>query len=650
MRNSINLVLGSVCLLALTGCFDSSGELPQPPVPPPPVVVEPPPPSGPNLTISRLEANNLNSYQSGDDLLVDYQFEVEEFDSVDFAIDFYLVHASSEADNNVETEIQETHLLGSVEHLAISTGSYVETARFELPTVADFGQFWVVSVVDPDNDVEEINEDDNFPNIDNDDHAAGGFPAVEIEILASLEHDLAFVSGYIDDGLVMLDSPEVHVGTGENHSDVIGHLDAIYFGSRPATAALTAEVEINGVYQAVQLWDASNSSYVNSQEINFNYNGDEHFFGFDIALDNDQLADLYAQYDSSAISNEIHFRLTLSDTTEHGPEVDPDNNQIELSAPLFFFEQTEPEDAGERPSKVAKSIVPTDNNLAMRALDVESTGNRLSVDGSFNAGYGDASKFRVAVDLEGEMTADLLEKAAALEAGGAVNMWIFNAQNTIFSITYDGQAYLSGINTGYSSEMVIFNTTVFEDEYYNAQFAISLEKSWEEERVLASARFFVGPIPIKVSAGITGGVGFELNLGYALSELTADGDVFSTNFGGFASGSVDVLIAEAGVTAELNVIDNVLALDSSASLALLDEGELDPRVEYEFELTDEIDVISGRFGLFAIVRGIKWCKFLGVPYPCGTKTTDYYLWFYQTPSVFAKSWVIFEEEGAIRLP
>lgn len=650
MRSSIKVVLGALLLSTLSGCFDSSGELPTPPVPPPPAVVEPSPPSGPNLTISRLEANNLNSYQSGDDLLVDYQFDIEQFDSVDFTIDFYLVHDASGTDDSVETEIQETHLLGSVEHLAISSGSYVETARFDIPLVQEFGEFWVVAVVDPDNEVEEAREDDNFPNIDNDDHAAGDFPAVEIEILASLEHDIAFVSGYIDDGLVMLDSPAVHVGTGENHSDVIGHLDAIYFGSRPATAALTAEVQINGVYQSVQLWDAVNTSYVSSQDISFNYNGDEHFFGFDIALTNDQLADLYAQYDASAVSNEIHFRLTLSDTTDHGPEVDQDNNQIELSAPLFFFEQTEPESVDERPARVARSLVPSENNLTTRAVDVESTGNRLSVDGSFNAGYGDSSKFRVAVDLQGELTADLLERAAALEAGGAVNMWIFNAQNTIFSITYDGQAYLSGINTGYSSEMVIFNTTVFEDEYYNAQFAISLAKSWEEERVLASARFFVGPIPIRISAGITGGVGFELNLGYALSELTADGDVFSTNFGGFATGSVDVLIAEAGVTAELNVIDNVLALDSSASLALLDDGVVDPRVEYAFELTDDIDVISGRFGLFARVRGIKWCKFLGVPYPCGGKTTEYYLWLYQTPSVFAKNWVIFEQEGAIRLP
>lgn len=621
----------------LSGCGSDNPVVVMPTVPPPVTPTEPTVPSGPNLTLSQLESNTLNSYQMGDSLIVDYQFEVEEFEDVDFAIDFYLVHAASGSNDSAEEqEIAETHLLGTVDHLAMAEGSYIETARFEIPTVSEFGDFWVVAIVDPTNEVEEVREDDNHPNIDNQNHLDGDFPAVEIHLLPSPEHEFVFVNGYIDDGLVMLDSPAVHEGTGENHSDVIGHLDAIYHGSRPANASLTAEVSINGVYQAVELWDAVSKDYVAQQEIAFNYNGDEHFFGFDIALSNQQLADLYAQYDSSAVQNEIQFRLTLTDATEHGPEVDPTNNHIEISAPVFFFEQQ-----SEIAERAAKGRL---------AKDITNTGNKLSVDGSFNAGYGDASKFRVAVDLEGELSADLLEKAAAVEAGGAVNMWIFDAQNTIFSISYDGQAYLSGVNTGYSSEMVIFNTTVFEDEYYNAQFAIEFEKSWEEERTLASARFMVGPIPIKVSAGIRGAVGFQLELAYALSELTAEGDVFSTNFGGFANGSVDVLIAEAGVTAELNVIDNTLALESSASLALLDEGTVDPRIEYEFQLTDDIDVISGRFGLFAKVGAIKWCKVVGIPYPCGTKTNEYYLWFYQTPSVFAKSWTIYEQEGAIRLP
>jgi len=197
--------------------------------------------------------------------------------------------------------------------------------------------------------------------------------------------------------------------------------------------------------------------------------------------------------------------------------------------------------------------------------------------------------------------------------------------------------------------MIIFNATVYEQSKWVAQFEKTFEKSWEEERTLVQARFTVGPVPIKVSAGVDGSVGFELTIGYALSELYANGDLFSTQFGGFARGGVDLLLVEAGVTIDLTIIDNVLAFDSSAELALLADGVVDPRVEYSFELTDDIDVISGRFGLYADVRSVKWCKKWGIPYPCGKKTTTYYLWFYQTPSVFKKSWTLYSKEGSFSL-
>lgn len=583
---------------------------------------------GPNLTITGMDANKLNAYQTNDSLIVDYRLLVNELDQPDVQIDFYLVHAQGE--NNGD-EVPESHYLASVEHTSIENGTYTETIEMTIPTIEEYGDFWVVAIVDPDDVVAEVNEDDNHPNVDNEDHLKGSFPAIEIEVEASPDHEFIFVSSYIDGGLVVLDSPAVHDGTGDNHSDVIGHLDAIYHGDVAATAELTAEVLINGNYEAVKLWDSGTSAYVAAQSIDFEYNGDEHFFGFDIALSDQQLADLYASYDANADLNTFTTRLTLTDTTTEGSEFDDDNNVVEISVPLYFFEHE------------------SDTTNVLTAKRFENTGNQFSVDGSYDKGYGDQKKFRVGVDLAGELKADLIEKAASLEAGGSVDMWIFNAKNTIFGISYDGQAYLSGLNTGYESEMIIFNTTVFEDEYWNAKFEKTFEKSWEEERILAQARFTVGPVPVKVSAGIDGQVGFEFTIGYALSTLNAGGDLISTSFGGFANGGIDLLIASAGVTIDINLLDNVLSMDSSAGLALLDDGELDPRIEYSFELTDDIDIISGRFGLYADVRGVKWCKKWGIPYPCGRKTTTYYLWLYQTPSVFAKSWTLYSKEGTVRL-
>jgi hypothetical protein len=586
-----------------------------------------------NLTISTIDANNLHTYDMDEILVVDYQLEVENLSTPDVAIDFYLVHSESEEDE----EITETHFLKSVSHLAVENGSIIDSFSIEIPAVEHSGEYWIIALVDPEDEVIEDDEEDNHPNIDNQAHVNGDFPTVVININAAPEHEFVFKKGYIDGGLVVLDSPELHQGTGEHHSDIIGHIDAIYHGDHEAIAELTAEIMIGSEYQAVKLWDSISSTYVDSQSIKFEYDGSEHFFGFDLTLSDAQLETLYESYDSEAEVNDLSIRLTLTDSTVDPSETDSEHdNAIEITLPLFFYESTE------TTSQFATSKPSSDKS----ARDFEFTGNKVKVDGGYDKSYGDASKFKVGVELGGDLQVDLLEKAASLEAGGEIGMWIFNAHNTIFGVSFDGQAYVTGINTGYDSEMVIFNTTVYEDSYWNAQFEKTFEKYWEEERVLARATFTVGPIPIEISAGVNGGVGFELTIGYALSELYANGDIFSTQFGGFANGGVNLGLVSGGVVIDINIVDNVLALDTSAELALLEEGAINPRVDYAFEITDDIDVISGKLGLFADVKGVKWCKKWGIPYPCGSKTTTYYLWLYQTPSVFQKSWTLFSKEGS----
>lgn len=629
-KMTLKWLLGASLMLGLTACSNDDEEVVDEEI------------TGPNLTISQIDANNLHVYAMGETLVVDYQLETAEFSGVDVTVDFYLVHSES-AD---EEEITETHYLSSIDYVGLETGSLIDSFAVEVPNVEHSGDYWIVAVVDPENEVIEVNEEDNHPNIDNEAHVAGDFPTIVIQIEAGPEHEFDFKEAYIDGGLVVLDSPEVHEGTGEHHSDIIGHLDAIYHGDHAATAELTAEVLIDGVYQATELWDQESHDYVAAQSIVFEYDGEEHFFGFDVGLSDAQLESLYASYDSSAQTNDITIRLTLTDTTAAADEEVEHNNAYEITVPLYFFEKEEEEEqvAGFAPTPFSSGSKPGNH-----AKGLEFTGNKLKIDGSYDKSYGDASKFKVGVDLGGELQVDLLEKAASVEAGGSVDMWLFNAKNTIFAISYDGQAYVTGLNTGYDSEMIIFNTTVFEDSYWNAQFEKTFEKSWEEERVLAQARFTVGPIPITIKAGVDGSVGFELIVGYKLSELYANGDIFSTNFGGFANGGVDLGLASAGVVVALKILENVLALDASAELALLDGDQVDPRVDYSFELTDDLDVISGRFGLYADVKSVKWCKKWGIPYPCGSKTKTYYLWFYQTPSVYKKNWTLFSKEGSISI-
>lgn len=607
----------------------------------------------PNLTLTQLSVEENVIYKATDTMVIDYDLVVEDLYTPDVIVEFHLVHASDDAENEEEVEIDDTHLLASITHESVDNGDHFHSVEVEVPIVDNYGEYWVVAIVDPNDDVTEDNEDDNHPNLDNENHVNGEFPSARITIDPHDQHDFLISDLEVDGGAAIIDTPSSHEGTGDHHSDLIGYLDVVYRGEAVEVplVGIQAQVEIDGVYENVSLWDAEVGEHVMQLDINidytneddagevFDYNGQDHFVGFDIEMSDEQRQALYDNYDADS-DNELNVRFILIDETEHPEEeINLDNNVYDITLPLFFFDADETADDASGEVSSASEV---------SAAGYSFTGNQMAVDGSFGAYYGDASKFKVGATLEGSLVIDLLDRGGVLESGGRVDMWIFNAYNEIFGVEFNAQAYLTGVNSGYDASITIFNTKVYEDELYVAQFEKTFEKSWEEERVLASAKFFVGPVPISVEAGINGGIGFELTVGYA-SKIYVEGDVFTTNLGGFANGGIDLILISGGVTVQITIIDNTLRLDSEANLALLDEGALDPRIEYSFAVTDSLDVISGKFGLYASVKSIKWCKKWFIPYPCGSKTNTYYLWLYQTPSLYDKTWTIYSKEDSFSI-
>ena len=90
--SSLTKLLGAaVIALTAAGCdlFDSDDSSPR--------TVE-----GANLTIAAIDANNLNTYQMDDSIHLDYQLHVQELNAPDVTIDFYLVHADSDNDEEIE--------------------------------------------------------------------------------------------------------------------------------------------------------------------------------------------------------------------------------------------------------------------------------------------------------------------------------------------------------------------------------------------------------------------------------------------------------------------------------------------------------------------------------------------------------------------
>ncbi|MCG7534554.1 hypothetical protein [Pseudoalteromonas sp. OOF1S-7] len=625
MRHFSRAILAATMLTTLSGCELGSNDK-QP-------IVIPVEQSNSNIAITKISTGPLETLEPNTAVKVFYDVDISGFKDIDVDVHFYLVHATElDTSDGEEAEIEEVHKVGALELTQVSEGSHNFETEITIPDTLLGGHYHLIAQIDPHDDHAEDIEEDNHPSVDHEPFSDGEFPFADLHVRVPESHDYKLLSAEFGQQALILDVPNNTDGTSEHHSDLVGYLSADYEGANLGSTAITAEVLVNGNWQPTHFWNTANTTYEAQLTHTFTAGLHDEHIGFDIALDDALLAQIYQGYDASQAQS-LQVRFTLTDLAQNAETI-TDNNVIETEIPLYFF-------TGDN-ADTAQSLAKRDAQYSVGLANIK-------LEKEFDKSYGNKSKFSVGVDLSGQLfIVPTGDPGGRITGEGVVEAYFFNAQNTLFSISYDGSAYISGQNTGYASEMIIFNNVAFEDEKYTTKYEKSWEKSWEEEKVLAQARFTIGPVPMSVEAGVTGSLGFELTVGYN-AELYAEGDLFHVDFNAFGRGGVNLGLVSAGIQAILTLIDNTFAMESNAGFALVSTGNKAPHIYYGIELKNDLDVISGKFGLYAETIGVKWCKKWGIPYPCGKKTHRYDLWLYQTPSVYNKSWTLYSKEDEIEL-
>lgn len=615
MRRFTTSLIAGAMLTVLSGCELGSNDTPS------------------NIAVTKISTGPLDTLEPNQTVKTFYDVEIAGFNNIDVDVHFYLLHAAElDEQSGDEVEIEEVHKIGALELTQVSEGKHSFETEITIPNDLIGGHYHIIAQIDPHDDHAEDIEDDNHPSVDHEPFADGEFPFADVHVRVLENHDYKLLAAEFGQEALILDAPTVDNGTSHHHSDLVGFIEADYEGSELGSTSIKAEVMVNGNWEATHFWNAQTQAYEDVMLHDFTLGLHDEHIGFDIALEDALLKRIHDDHDASQEQN-LQVRFTLTDLSDNAETI-TDNNIVETQIPLYFYAG----DDVEEPQSVAKNSPQYAVGLA-----------NIKLEKSFDKSYGKKSKFSVGVDLNGQLfVVPAGDIGGRVTGEGTVEAYFFNAQNTLFSISYDGSAYVSGNNTGYASEMIIFNNVVFEDEKYVAKYEKSWEKKWEEEKVLAKARFTIGPVPMSVEAGVNGSLGFELTVGYN-AELYAEGDLFHVDFGAFGRGGIDLALVSAGVQAILTLIDNTFALESNAGFALVSSGNKNPHIYYGIELKNDLDVISGKFGLYAETVGVKWCKKWGIPYPCGKKKTKYDLWLYQTKSVYNKSWTLFKKEDEIEI-
>lgn|GEM_PF-6375626 len=139
-----------------------------------------------------------------------------------------------------------------------------------------------------------------------------------------------------------------------------------------------------------------------------------------------------------------------------------------------------------------------------------------------------------------------------------------------------------------------------------------IKKSWE----LGSLRVWAGPVPLKISAGISGSAGYDLSVKGTLEGLGANdgcpqasitGGIEPTmNISGFVEAGVDIVIAAAGILGELTIIEIGVPVDVEVGLALTppppgSQALNDLEFFIDTSMRVDLETLSGRIALYGEV-------------------------------------------------
>ena len=635
MKSGVTTAVLSALLLA--GCSGGSGSDPLPEVTP-----------GPNVALQAIGTPTKSVYRPGEPITFDFFLRSDAITAEHVAVDFALTKADAWEDliSNEEAELVD---LGEflVENLV--PGNQGFTAQFEVPAdIADAGDYLLIGVVDPDGILtEDSNVEDNRTR---DIEPTLASPTLKrIAISEDGINDLQILDAQVAEGFLLLEAPAAAgasnlgsrratqiTNTDTDESHVVGHIDVRKIGSASLTANVEVDVIINGEITPAAMWDGQNDVWYEQATLTLPNATETHYVPWDLRLSDAQIAALWAAYDPQAPDNTatLRFRTVLVDG---GAEESLENNQFDLTIPLRFFS---PEAHSEVPFEglaSAAGAAPLKGVYKNGGASAAAAGN-LSFDKVFQQSYGDASKFAITMDVRSLNELSGADASATLANRGNVTLKVFGKGFELFDAEAlagaDGYANSADYSVGVR---VLGNTVLDQGQDASDQLQRSWSLSWEEERTLADQRFFVGPVPLRVQAGISGSMGFGAGLAFQNLTLTATGDVFFMSLDAFAKGSIDAFVASGGVGADLLLVGENLGIVGEVDFNQLGNGKVTLRAS----AVNQLRAIEGDFYLFAKYKKYKWC--------CKIKNKEARFTLYSTGALYDKTWTLLSEQATLSL-
>jgi hypothetical protein len=614
------------------------------------------PDSSRNIYLMEVGTPTKSVYRKGEPLELEILIGSTNISAEHVTVDFSLIEKAKWAQLEND-QAADTIALGDAIIESLEPGFTRQSVTLTVPNaLPGAGDYLIVAAVDA---AQSVAQDTNFAdNISRGIDESLSHPTVkQISVEDAFINDLEIVDAVVAEGFVLLEAPTSNareqdgdavvaasattdstallVNDDPLESDVIGHIDVRKLGADAMDARIEVDVIVNGETFPGYMWDGQ-GEWVNEAPYAVPSADETHYVPWDIRLVEEQRAALWNAFDASSEENVATFRFRIA-AADGVPDENPNNNQFELEVPFRFFDPLSeaPVEPGDSTDATASAAETSEGRLKQ----VAGNGNagaanrtcflcdRISYYAGFSQTYGDTNKFAARVNMYSRGNIRGNAGTARLQTYGKAEVWSLGNKETLAIGYARGSADVVSLTTDYKAYVKVLDNTYLDQEAsLSGDYAQDWNLSWQEEVTLGTARFFVGPIPLSVSGGVSGSLAFGAELESASGVITAGGEILSVSMSGFAEGGVDVGFASGGIGVELLVLANELSVTGTADLSNL----IQRQISMGIVATNTLEAIEGEFFLFANYPVYKFC--------CSTTTGEARKTLYDTPALYSRSW------------
>ena len=430
---------------------------------------------------------------------------------------------------DAEKEEITTYHLGGYTIPLVEAGEEIYPAEMLIPSDIPAGEYKLVAYTDPLDQINEANENNNV-------HTE---VIVNVTIKSEENPDLVMQSMELDSNCFTLNITVEHDEDGIRENHLSATICLVSYGKTTTNVPLRAYIQTSAGFEEIMIWNSDTESYTYEITITELIVNIPKYISLDLLIPDNVAANM---------TNENGFVLEIT--------VDSDNTIPECEGAVTIS------DREDNNSITANVYIYSSNSLG------SSSGEGLYFEKSYSKNFHN-SKFGVKVRFDA--SASLKGSGERADVPGSLPVTIFG--HTFDFIEIDSNAHANPVSitdSSYSLNVEFVDCTIYEKKGSNG-FKWSKDWSIHKEKGF-SETFMVAIVPVKVSAGAEGTLGFEIEVAIE-SEFNADAGPY-VDVGAYASASINLVVAEGGIRGDLSLTDMTFTGNADAMLSPNDDASV----------------------------------------------------------------------------